>query len=159
MRFRSYLFIPFLVVSVFSSCPSSNTWKTKCYVFQTEKMEFSKAETVCIKKGGHLASIPDFFVNNVIGQAGKFAFQSVTDFWIGASKKTSWEWTDGSNFPNFTDWARGEPSRNGTEQNCAFMSYFNWDWKTENCSNLKPFVCGIPIQSFKTSRIRSARNR
>uniref|UniRef100_A0AC35EWK3 C-type lectin domain-containing protein n=1 Tax=Panagrolaimus sp. PS1159 TaxID=55785 RepID=A0AC35EWK3_9BILA len=145
MFLRSFLLIPFLVVSVSSSCPSSNTWKKNCYVFGTDKLGFSKAELACIQKGGHLASIHDFFENNVIGQAAEFAYHSVTDYWIGAYKNgKTWQWTDKSNFSNFTDWARGEP-QNIAENGCAFMSYFNWNWKTENCATLKSYVCAVPI--------------
>uniref|UniRef100_A0AC34G4W0 C-type lectin domain-containing protein n=1 Tax=Panagrolaimus sp. ES5 TaxID=591445 RepID=A0AC34G4W0_9BILA len=155
MFFHCFIFFSFFFLAASSSsCPGSNTWKTNCYVFGTEKLEFLKADTTCIRKGGHLASIHDFYEDDVIGQAAEFAYHSRTDFWIGAYRSGSgaWKWTDGSNFNNFTYWATGEPS-NLAGNGCAIMSYYDWNWKTEGCTSVKSYVCAIPIPNLKPSRL------
>uniref|UniRef100_A0AC34FP94 C-type lectin domain-containing protein n=1 Tax=Panagrolaimus sp. ES5 TaxID=591445 RepID=A0AC34FP94_9BILA len=77
----------------------------------------------------------------------KFQYEfssSDNNFWIGAdilTSKGNWKWTDKSSF-DFSDWKSGEP-KNITGLECAAVSNSDGYWSAENCSEKKPFVCGI----------------
>jgi len=47
----------------------------------------------------------------------------------------------------FTDWAEGEPTVGGTNQNCGqFWKERNYKWDDAGCQNVKNYVCKkLPI--------------
>jgi hypothetical protein len=142
MFFRLIFLHLILFSSVFCCPDGSLSWNNYCYILT--QSEYGRAEWICQKNGGHLASIHDAFTNAEIAQNASDYFGKLPDFWIGAnslSVKNVWEWTDGSNF-DYNDWRKGEP-KNTSDSMCASVSMNDGYWSAENCFTYKPFVCEI----------------
>uniref|UniRef100_A0AC34FT57 C-type lectin domain-containing protein n=1 Tax=Panagrolaimus sp. ES5 TaxID=591445 RepID=A0AC34FT57_9BILA len=121
-------------------------------MFNANETGFAKAETICVRNGGHLVSIHDAFINDIITQyaPGFFKNNTSSNFWIGANSietKNDWQWSDESVF-DFNDWGKSEP-QNSSDLYCTSASMLEGYWKAEDCFTLKPFVCGI-LNGFST---------
>uniref|UniRef100_A0AC34G6B4 C-type lectin domain-containing protein n=1 Tax=Panagrolaimus sp. ES5 TaxID=591445 RepID=A0AC34G6B4_9BILA len=124
MKKNEEVFAAALINMTAFSCPNGSLeWKSNCYIFHPTETGFATAETICVKNGGHLVSIHDAFLNNLIG--------------------------DGSTF-DFNDWNKGEPKKT-SDSNCASASTTDGYWNTKSCFNRLPFVCGIFNQSTTTA--------
>lgn len=72
MLFSLFLLSFFICLPVYSCPDGSLEWQKKCYIFNSTETGFAKAETLCVKNGGHLVSIHDAFVNDILGRKNFF---------------------------------------------------------------------------------------
>ena len=83
-----------------------------CYLYERFPTQFVTAERMCRLSGGHLAAIPDGFVNAFVAQGGVEAFQimEVDDFWIGGHdlhSMATWEWVNDDDW-RYSNWDNGK---------------------------------------------------
>uniref|UniRef100_A0AC34Q2T2 C-type lectin domain-containing protein n=1 Tax=Panagrolaimus sp. JU765 TaxID=591449 RepID=A0AC34Q2T2_9BILA len=84
-----------------------------CYkkFFVTEFINQSTAESYCVQKGGHLASIHSVEENHFIGELTSIGAKTsgwANVFWIGAERddnSDNWRWIDKTPF-NYANWGR-----------------------------------------------------
>lgn len=95
-------------------CPQGAVQGTRpedCYLYGSAQ-PWQRAEEYCASNKGHLASVPNDFVNAFLVSYPK-AFTSAQSYWLGAELKAATDkgaWTDGSDF-NYTKWAAGKDHR------------------------------------------------
>lgn len=114
---------------------------SKCYILQTSAVTWSAAETSCVSRGGHLASIESeaeaIFVETVFGYVG--------NKWIGLRNNVA-TWTDGTSLV-FTRWNGGEP--NGTPGLCVqTLTGFHGAWNDIECSTILADGNGFRTHAF-----------
>ena len=105
---------------------------------------FSEAESECVRRGGHLASL-----HSVAETDEVYALVKQEDSWLGLTKASgSWAWTDGSSFgsevlkrPGSAQlWKTGH----GEDNMCG-----RWGWPGQkvwddvSCSEKKPATCKV----------------
>lgn len=95
-----------------SRCPAGSVQGLSpedCYAYADEEVGWFQAEEKCQERGGHLASIPNGFVNGFMLELPNFSVTS--RYWTGGStglsSAYSWSWIDGTAF-EYTNWAKGE---------------------------------------------------
>lgn len=79
------------------------------YLYSTTQATWYAAEEDCATRSGHLASIPNGFINALLPRSGCSTSGVDTDYWIGASRgiiTAVWSWTDGSG-NTYSNWANG----------------------------------------------------
>ena len=113
--------------------------------YYKQKLNWSEARTVCVRKGGDLTSIGDF--QAVVGLAKEAGVEKV---WTGANSYLTeygtWKWSDGSSDPV-------APLSTTTEVNpnyemCASLSATSGLLDKVNCDEVKlPFVCKMPYST------------
>ncbi|KAH7707003.1 nattectin-like protein [Aphelenchoides avenae] len=75
-----------------------------CYVADDHMRNWTYAEEVCQRNGGHLASVHDRVVNAYLQKYDRH----YPLYWLGGQKTNgTWRWTDGSPW-NYSNWARGK---------------------------------------------------
>jgi hypothetical protein len=147
-----------ILISVIASCPNGSIASlsdpTKCYFYETQKMNFIVANQNCVENGGNLVSIHDMLDNVVISSEASSFFTDSTsiDFWIGANDLYTpgvWTWMDKTPF-DFTDWDKGQP-QNVSGANCGAAKILGGQWIAEGCYEMKPFVCLITTATITTT--------
>ncbi|XP_061834761.1 macrophage mannose receptor 1b isoform X1 [Nerophis lumbriciformis] len=122
----------------------SYTWlpfKSHCYLFATDEIEWANAASSCVRHGGLLASIEDpeeqaFIQNNIE------VFQdSHTSFWVGLYKthKGTWMWLDKTTV-DYTNWSPEANERDFGEIRTAdgtWMSGLKWHDRAYICETPK----------------------
>lgn len=81
----------------------------ECYVYATEALSWTAAETYCVERDGHLTSISNAFVNSFLLTMPNVRLE--TDYFVGGSSglldnRDNWTWVDGSKFA-YTNWKSG----------------------------------------------------
>ena len=113
---------------------SGDTWlpSMKCWMMSSLP--------VCV-----LASLDFYDLEKISEQALEtFTSSEVSNFWIGLTNlmtQDAWEWLDGSPVV-FTNWNATQP-QSITGSNCAAVIEVGGKWLTDNCFNMKPYVCAI----------------
>jgi hypothetical protein len=143
MCFRAVIFFLF-IQAIKSSCPDGSVgYQTRCFLFNTTRHAFARAEVSCNEVNGHLVSIHDAFENAIIGEYAPDYFTE-NDYWIGSDKFISqgtWTWTDGTNF-DYNDWQNGKP-QNQSGYDCIAITVKDGYWNAQECFQPKPFVCDV----------------
>ena len=106
------------------------------------------AETSCVSRGGHLASVPSQFhwlrLKEYISNEGL----DESALWLGGTFKEHWRWSDGSKWSDEEHWMRGNgDAKNGYD--CVFVK--NENWYNKPCSWKKSFLCELPTIENITS--------
>ncbi|CAJ0607129.1 unnamed protein product [Cylicocyclus nassatus] len=118
---------------------------------------FIEAESMCVNRSAHLASIHskeenDFILNlapnhSVIGGAHDIP---IYNMWIGGYMAQSWQWTDLTDW-NYTNWEKREPNNYLALGKCAFMytrrshEHKAGKWSDYKChGELLYYVCKRP---------------
>ncbi|XP_044284393.1 hepatic lectin-like [Varanus komodoensis] len=128
---------------------TSGAWKVferSLYYISTEKKTWHDAESFCMSRDAHLASVnTDKEQNYISSQLDEPAWIGLTD----ENEEGNWKWSDGSRvFPEF--WARGSPRRTAAydygdmDNDCTFIQPFSLserNWKDFNCEALYRWVC------------------
>ncbi|KAG8170402.1 hypothetical protein JTE90_023274, partial [Oedothorax gibbosus] len=119
----------------------------RCYLpvgyVEKEKRNWTEASSFCESQGGQLVSIRDrreqaFLSYLMQGLEG--------DAWIGLHDTISsgrYYWLDDSDI-RYTNWALGEPSFFGIQEDCVKMVYDSLDsgeWKDDVCNKKLAFIC------------------
>ena len=119
-----------------------------------ENLSFSEAEDLCVRKGGHLASVGSQRENYEIfrlasgkrvGLGGRRVAEA--DHWEQAGE--GWQWSDGRSW-NYTNWRRG-PGANkaiiwghNMGRDCLFMSSWGF-WEAGDCYTASKYhICANP---------------
>nr|XP_057941977.1 snaclec EMS16 subunit beta-like [Doryrhamphus excisus] len=117
-------------------CPEGWTQlNDRCYIVQSDRRNFSDAESICNIIGGNLASIRDAVENVVVFQLAQS--ENEIPAWIGlhnAFDDGMLFWTDGTVF-DFS--ALVDPFSPGAS--CAVMG--TAFWSAQSCGLELPFVC------------------
>lgn len=110
-----------LIFSVFcyasAVCPQGSLQglsAADCYLYLPPATWLNALED-CSSRGGHLASIPNAFVNAFLPTlpkrtCGNPYSNDIHDYWVGASvglSSKNWTWCDGSTF-SYTDWGKSD---------------------------------------------------
>jgi hypothetical protein len=149
MLFLLFFFFAFFE-TVFTACPNGSIASfsdpTKCFYFESQKLNWIAAEESCKNLGGHLASIHDMLDNVFLsGEANTFFTDSTSaDFWIGANKlfiPGNWSWSDGTPW-NFVDFGKED-----NISNCGALQLQNGKWIPANCLDVKPFSCLVNLEA------------
>jgi len=126
-----------------------------CYLWSTDKKNWTDAEDFCRKEGGHLASVHstatfDFVLEGMNRTGLEMAWLGGNDIEV----EGTWKWVDCSPW-NATFWARGEPNNNGGAEHClhhvfnypSWPSYLYGKWNDEPCRREQGFLCSKSICS------------
>ncbi|KAH7698958.1 hypothetical protein AAVH_33943, partial [Aphelenchoides avenae] len=77
-----------------------------CYVYRSKPELWFAADEDCMRRGGHLASVPNKLVNSFLATMSDHYCAS--EHWLGAGFNTEaddqWVWTDGRPF-RYSNWA------------------------------------------------------
>ncbi|XP_054655737.1 galactose-specific lectin nattectin-like [Dunckerocampus dactyliophorus] len=94
-------------------CPDGWTQlDNRCYIFKSEKRDFSDAESICRGYGGNLVSIHSDLENAVVRELIRRGSAVFDDTWIGLHdtvQEGDMMWTDGS-VTDYFDYGDGEPT-------------------------------------------------
>jgi len=123
-----------------------------CYLWRTDKMNWTSAEDFCQREGGHLASVLSTATFNFVleGMKNRTGLDSQYGHmaWLGGNDievEGTWKWVDCSPW-NATFWARGEPN-SGRSENCMHL-VLNWNgWNDVPCNREQGFLCSKRICS------------
>jgi hypothetical protein len=130
------------------ACPCSQRRREgSVYLFCTSGKNFADAETACMRRGYHLATIEDtgeavWLFENAREDA------SMRQWWVGyndVATEGSFVWTSGATSA-FTDWLEGEPSNSGGGggEDCVELNLRNDPgWNDSICSESNYFVCEV----------------
>ncbi|MBN3307370.1 COL12 protein, partial [Amia calva] len=132
-----------ITIYIFTGCPPQWTsFRSKCYYFSTERLNFDEAKTYCEGKSSTLVVINNQEEQQWIRRqvAGKGFF------WLGLTdreEENTWKWVDGT-MPSFTKWKAGQPDNwsHGHEQgeDCAGMIHEGY-WNDFFCEEINSFIC------------------
>src|SRR3569833_1968035 len=102
------------IISIFGQCLHDQVKGPNgvCYKPYNNRMSWNEAEAICLRNGGHLASIGGGIINGFLDGIGDLEFQH-EDFWIGANNffDGKWTWTDQKDF-KFQNWDIGNQHHN-----------------------------------------------
>jgi len=124
-----------------------------CYLWSTDKKNWTDAEDFCRKEGGHLASVHstatnDFVLEGMKNRAGLDRNGKDKEVWLGGNDievEGTWKWTDCSPW-NVTFWGRGEPNNVDGGENCLhYVSTYGWN--DVPCIYEQGFLCSKSICS------------
>ncbi|XP_042352883.1 macrophage mannose receptor 1-like [Plectropomus leopardus] len=132
----------------------SKTWLSYgayCYLFITDRIEWTDASTNCARHGGALASIgspaeQEFILSNI-----KMQQDSQNSYWIGLYKthKGMWQWLDRT-VMDFSNWGPYQPD-SGT---FGAIRISDGTWITGHKWYDRPYICKAPkvlLQVAKTT--------
>uniref|UniRef100_A0A1I8AJM6 C-type lectin domain-containing protein n=1 Tax=Steinernema glaseri TaxID=37863 RepID=A0A1I8AJM6_9BILA len=115
--------------------------RSKCFFIVPVLTTFEDAHKTCSNLKLRVASIHRELDNDHLSET---AFDRLSDlgiegssFWLGAEKKGSWKWLDGSDMV-FSNWAEGHP---GSDGNCLFVNSTSGLWFSGDCLKKAPYVC------------------
>jgi hypothetical protein len=123
------------------ACDANEVYAGRIYWPGCDARGWSEADNLCLRFGGHLASIGS------AGENGLVQGLASGTTWIGASEDTSegnWVWSDGQGW-GYTNWSGspGQPDDTGA-LNCAAMYGTSGNWYDEACGDANAFVCERP---------------
>jgi len=131
-----------------------------CYLWNTDKKNWTDAEDFCRKEGGHLASVHSNATFDFVLEGLNRMNRTVTGLemaWLGGNDievDGTWKWVDCSPWNNLTFWARGEPNNAGAGEHCLHhvfnfppATHLNHKWNDLSCSSERGFLCSKSICS------------
>ncbi|XP_062502150.1 hepatitis A virus cellular receptor 1-like [Corticium candelabrum] len=112
-----------------------------CYLLVSTRTSWDDAETDCVSKGGHLASIASVNENSVVLSLRGTSSSDNRDAWIGLHDQVvenTFVWADGTN-STCTNWdpETNEPNDSG---DCVRIRS-DGKWRDHGCSSLYRYVC------------------
>jgi len=126
-----------------------------CYLWNTDKKNWTDAEDFCRKEGGHLASVHSNATFNFVLEGMNRTGLDMP--WLGGNDievEGTWKWVDCSPWNNLTFWARGEPNNAGGGEDCLHhvfnfppATHLNHKWNDLSCSSERGFLCSKSICS------------
>ncbi|XP_025099663.1 perlucin-like protein [Pomacea canaliculata] len=139
-----------------SSCtcpPSWTAWRSSCYVFISQRLQWLEAASLCMVFGGHLAEInsrdENIFVRNMISSHNVFFS------WLGINdiaRDGQWVLSSSGQPLTYWNWVAGEPNNaHGVTEACGGM-YRDGRWNDDECVRSRTFtsVCERPQESTDT---------
>ncbi|PVD27907.1 hypothetical protein C0Q70_10482 [Pomacea canaliculata] len=132
------------------TCPPSWTaWRSSCYVFISQRLQWLEAASLCMVFGGHLAEInsrdENIFVRNMISSHNVFFS------WLGINdiaRDGQWVLSSSGQPLTYWNWVAGEPNNaHGVTEACGGM-YRDGRWNDDECVRSRTFtsVCERPCQ-------------
>uniref|UniRef100_A0ABM5GLD0 Dromaiocalcin-1-like n=1 Tax=Pogona vitticeps TaxID=103695 RepID=A0ABM5GLD0_9SAUR len=130
-----------------AGCPANwLDYNGHCYGYFSQEVNWNKAEALCQRSGGHLASILDRNEHQAIAD---FLRQAQgwddEDVWIGLSipaQKRAWEWVDESPV-DYTAWEKYKGYFALKGEHCAALDesagFMLWD--EDSCYDRNPYLC------------------
>ncbi|XP_042225734.1 macrophage mannose receptor 1-like isoform X2 [Homarus americanus] len=112
-----------------------------CYRSELTRKTWHDAEAACVSEGSHLASVKQVRQGAMVWVLSYN--QGARDPWIGLNNINNhhqFTWSDG--WPTtYTNWARGQPNASLADHNCVRLDSSNGLWYSENCDQVRPFIC------------------
>ena len=123
-------------------------FQDKVYKHYTTSKNWTEAEAECKKDGGHLASVTNQEIYEVVTRVAGGEY-----VWIGGWKGFGeWSWTDNSSWGDFFT------LKSWTSGNCLALTtkgygFVKMDMETHPCYSEKSFICQVQFEAFirKTS--------
>uniref|UniRef100_A0A673AFI2 Macrophage mannose receptor 1-like n=1 Tax=Sphaeramia orbicularis TaxID=375764 RepID=A0A673AFI2_9TELE len=130
-------------------------FKSHCYLFVTEEIEWADAASSCVRHGGTLASIEDPSEQEFIKSNVEVYQDSHSSFWIGLFKthKGTWSWLD-KTVLDYTNWAEIEPNNDYGE-----ISTSDGTWGTGRRWHDRAYICETPKGKVITTGPQDRQNR
>ncbi|KAM9855229.1 galactose-specific lectin nattectin-like [Aulostomus maculatus] len=127
------------------SCPPDWTqFEGRCYIFNSDEMDWAEAEETCASVDANLVSLYSraqfaFLRDLIFGAA-----QSHKPAWLGGFLEEGvWLWSDGSSFDDL-GWSEGEPDDDAEgEEDCMEMNTNEVDINDAACSLERSFICSL----------------
>ena len=132
-----------------------------CYLWSTDRKNWTSAENFCNKAGGHLATVQSAATFNFLVEGMNRT--GLVAAWLGGNDiglEGNWRWTDCSPWDsqkNAKFWAQGEPSQSGNRghaEHCLqhVVKYPNINkpvrkWNDQSCRDEHGFLCSKSICS------------
>ena len=117
-----------------------------CYLWKTDRKNWTDAEDFCQKAGGHLASeVHSNFTKDYILEGMRT--RGLDKAWLGGNdieEEGVWKWTDCTPWEH-SFWAPGDPNNWFGGENC--LEVYRRKWNDARCSDEKGFVCSKKICS------------
>ncbi|XP_062503619.1 uncharacterized protein LOC134180477 isoform X2 [Corticium candelabrum] len=152
---------PSTTVTIASSMQCQAGWTRSgmsCYRLVSTSKRWDDAETDCISKGGHLASIASVNENSVVLSLRGTSSSDRNDTWIGLHDqvvKNASVWFDGTS-STYTNWdtVGNEPNDSG---DCVRIRS-DGKWKDHRCTASYPYVCeyNLTLSTTQTPTTLSA---
>ena len=117
------------------------------YTLHRTEKNWTEAEAVCQKEGGHLVSVTSGDLNEELrGMAVK---DDVSYIWVGGrwNESEEWSWSDNS------VWEYTRLGKAWDEDNCIRMDTDEGSWDRRSCSSPYAFICQVehmPLRGKKT---------
>uniref|UniRef100_A0A1I7Y2A6 C-type lectin domain-containing protein n=1 Tax=Steinernema glaseri TaxID=37863 RepID=A0A1I7Y2A6_9BILA len=129
-----------------SNCPAEDFCMDGYnYVVFGKYLSWSDALSNCRNHGGHLASVHNARVEELLKQFQKELYLAL---WIGGQvdQTGNLNWSDGTSV-NYVNWLPGHVPVPGTTEGCVWTKFqgTSFGWKTASCDHTQPSVCAIPL--------------
>jgi len=139
-------------------CPEGwPEYEGSCYKLHSNRLDWNEAKTNCTSyEGGNLASINSedewAFIVGLMEAVPLPENMNPVDYWLGGRYEelmSSWEWSDGSTWGNFTNWSGSEPTGSNDFYGClgTWKDKFgdkDWNWDSVGCTDSADnYVCKI----------------
>ena len=114
-----------------------------CYLWSSEKKNWTAAEDFCLQEGGHLASVTSIATNDFVLEG----MRGLSQFWLGGNdieEEGAWKWTDCTPWED-TFWLSGEPNNGWGAEDCLEVKHGKWN--DRRCFGEQGFVCSKKICS------------
>ena len=127
---------------------------TTLQLFVRKNTSWSQAETICVRKGGHLVSITSQNEQNAVNDVLKNHHSTGKHFWLGGSdqeREGHWLWSDGRAWKE-KHWESGQPDGFQGE-NCLvwkdLLGLWVAGWADLDCADeqhkiVEGFICRLP---------------
>ena len=73
--------------------------------------------------------------------------KTIGSTWIGLVRskkdKSKWEWIDGSDADEYTNWDLITDYENATDRECVYVNPEDGKWNLDDCTHKRPFICRI----------------
>ncbi|XP_072255826.1 CD209 antigen-like protein C isoform X2 [Pyxicephalus adspersus] len=117
-----------------------------CYFFSDFKLNWNKAEMMCLTRGSHLVIITSEEEQTFLNQhLKKHTGAPEKIYWIGMTdveKENEYRWVDGTLLlpSSFKFWNRGEPNNFDGKEDCIFVSISD-KWNDFKCEESQYAIC------------------
>ncbi|CAG2217847.1 unnamed protein product [Mytilus edulis] len=116
------------------ACP--NGWLkngNKCYYFSDELNTWTDAKIACEAEEGMLVEVDSKCENEFVKMSA-----SESNYWLGGTDEQEegvWIWSHSQNVITFTDWKKGEPNNDKSDEHCLaseelYGFKYTLEWKT-----------------------------
>ncbi|TNN55460.1 Macrophage mannose receptor 1 [Liparis tanakae] len=121
----------------------SYTWlpfRSHCYLFVTDEIEWADAASSCVRHGGILTSIEDPDEQKFIESNVEIFKDAHTAFWIGLYKTHNgdWKWLD-TTVMDYNNWSESEPDDDYAEVDTSLGT-----WRTGRRWHDRAYICKTP---------------
>nr|XP_009671983.1 PREDICTED: LOW QUALITY PROTEIN: macrophage mannose receptor 1-like [Struthio camelus australis] len=153
--------VPYYLSQDIGKCPEPGqiSWipfRSHCYNFNVNEMNWAQSVTECIQSGGTLVSIEDLVESNFLADHADLFTSKTSGFWIGIYRNVNGKllWQDNTAL-GFVNWGEGQPSDDQLDY-CTELSAASGSWSIIPCSSQRGFICKKPKTILKVTSVTPA---